>query len=292
MQAVEISNLSKIYRGKRGVCVEALRDLSLSIDQGEVFGFLGPNGAGKSTTIKIIMGLVKATHGSTSIMGKDSTVGVAREAVGYLPENPAFYDYLNALEYLRFVGGMFKMPSEPLEPRIEQTLKLLELWDARKRPMRSYSKGMVQRVGLAQVLVHDPDVYILDEPMSGLDPVGRALVKDIILDLRRRGKTVFFSSHIVNDVEKICDRVAIILNGELQCVVRVDQIMSEGVIGYQVRSRRSGRGDSSDYDVSKEELTELLDRLRIEGEEILLVEPRRRHLEDFFLSIVEGKSKI
>jgi len=202
MQAIEITELCKVFKGKKGAVVEALKGISLSVGQGEVFGFLGPNGAGKSTTIKCLMGLLKPTFGSASIMGRPISDPAARQAVGYLPENPAFYEYLTAEEYLLFVGRVFKMPEALLARRTEEMLKLLELWDARRRQMRGYSKGMVQRLGLAQTLIHDPDVYILDEPMSGLDPIGRALVKEIILDLKKRGKCVFFSTHITDDVER------------------------------------------------------------------------------------------
>ncbi|MGD0845639.1 MAG: ABC transporter ATP-binding protein, partial [Geobacteraceae bacterium] len=177
MNAIDIRDLSKTFRGKKGSRVEALKGLTLSIDTGEVFGFLGPNGAGKSTTIKIIMGLIRSTSGSALIMGHPTGSPVARRQVGFLPENPAFYDFLTAEEYLNFVGQAFGMAKPLLEKRTDEVLALLELIEARKRPMRGYSKGMVQRLGLAQVLLHDPDVYILDEPMSGLDPLGRALVK-------------------------------------------------------------------------------------------------------------------
>ncbi|BDV43140.1 ABC transporter ATP-binding protein [Geotalea uraniireducens] len=288
--AIVIEHLTKTYIGKKRVRIEALKDISLSVTCGEVFGFLGPNGAGKSTTIKCLVGLLEPTKGHASIMGNIVPQIASRRNLGYLPENPAFYDYLSAEEYITFVGSSFNMTKEQLTPKCEEVLKLLGLWDARKRPMRSYSKGMVQRVGLAQVLVHDPEVYILDEPMSGLDPLGRSLVKDIICDLKRRGKTVFFSTHIIDDVEKICDRVGIILHGELQCVAKVEQIVNEGITGYQVRSHRSETGVFTDHIVSKEELTDFLNRLKSSGEDVVLVEPCRQHLEDFFLALV-GKNK-
>ena len=288
MYALDMQGLSKSFKGKKRQTVEALKELSLSIEQGEVFGFLGPNGAGKSTTIKCLMGLIQPTSGTASIMGEPIGSEASRRNVGYLPENPAFYDYLTAEEYLQFVGKIFKMSDTLLTRRSAEVLKQLELWDARKRPIRGYSKGMVQRVGLAQVLIHDPDVYILDEPMSGLDPIGRALVKEIIVDLKKRGKSVFFSTHITDDVEKVCDRVGILLHGELKLVDRVDAIMSRGIIGYQVRLKDAD-GTVMDEEVPKE----LLDRFLAEqvacGREIVLVEPRRKNLEDFFLSLVHGE---
>lgn len=286
MKSIEITGLQKTFRGKKGVRVEALKGISFSVEPGEVFGFLGPNGAGKSTTIKCLMGLIRPTGGTATIMGDAAGTVESRRHVGYLPENPSFYDYLSAEEYLAFVGRSFKMPAAELYQRSEEVLKRLELWEARKRLIRSYSKGMVQRVGLAQALLHDPDIYILDEPMSGLDPLGRALVKQIMLELKQAGKTVFFSTHIIDDVEKVCDRVAIVLKGELHYLDRVDRIMDEGITGYQVRVRRQG-GEVADSDVERDELATFLEECREKGEDVLLVEPRRRHLEDFFLAMVE-----
>lgn len=287
MYALDMQGLSKSFKGKKRQTVEALKGLSLSIEQGEVFGFLGPNGAGKSTTIKCLMGLIRPTSGTASIMGEAIGSEASRRNVGYLPENPAFYDYLTAEEYLQFVGKTFKMPDALLTRRSAEVLKQLELWEARKRPIRGYSKGMVQRVGLAQVLIHDPDVYILDEPMSGLDPIGRALVKEIIVDLKKRGKSVFFSTHITDDVEKVCDRVGILLHGELKLVDRVDAIMSRGIVGYQVRLKDAD-GAVLDEEVPKELLDRFLAEQVATGREIVLVEPRRKNLEDFFLSLVHG----
>lgn len=288
MYALDMQGLSKSFKGKKRQTVEALKGLSLAIEQGEVFGFLGPNGAGKSTTIKCLMGLIRPTSGTASIMGEAIGTESSRRNVGYLPENPAFYDYLTAEEYLQFVGKTFKMPDALLTRRSTEVLKQLELWDSRKRPIRGYSKGMVQRVGLAQVLIHDPDVYILDEPMSGLDPIGRALVKEIIVDLKKRGKSVFFSTHITDDVEKVCDRVGILLHGELKMVDRVDAIMSRGIVGYQVRLKDAD-GTVLDEEVPKELLDRFLAEQVATGREIVLVEPRRKNLEDFFLSLVHGE---
>lgn len=287
MYALDLNSLSKNFKGKKRQTVEALKGLTLSVSQGEVFGFLGPNGAGKSTTIKCIMGLIRPTEGTAMVMGKPAGSMESRRCVGYLPENPAFYDYLSAREYLLFVGKSYQMPAELLEQRAEEALKLLELWEARNRPMRGYSKGMVQRVGLAQVLIHDPDLYILDEPMSGLDPLGRALVKEIILDLKKRGKCVFFSTHITDDVEKVCDRVGVLLHGELKLVERVDTIMSQGVVGYQVRIKDSN-GAMCDNQVNKDMLESFLAEQAGLGHEVMLVEPERKNLEGLFLSLVHG----
>ncbi|MEI6213342.1 MAG: ABC transporter ATP-binding protein [Desulfuromonadales bacterium] len=301
MNAIEISGLSKQFKGKRMTRVDALCAIDLQIAEGEVFGFLGPNGAGKSTTIKLVMGLITPSAGSASIMGVDVQSADSRLKVGYLPENPAFYDYLSAEEYIAFVGSHFNMEASLLARRTEEVLKRLDLWDARKRPMRGYSKGMVQRVGLAQTLVHDPDVYILDEPMSGLDPIGRALVKDIILDLKKRGKCVFFSTHITDDVEKVCDRVGVIVKGKLVAVDRVEHILRSGVEGYLVHLKLPAGNSAtcagltalrsndaiSEFYVPAASFNSFMGAVNSAGTEVILVETKRRDLEDFFLSLVQ-----
>lgn len=285
MNAIEITGLCKQFTGKRMTKVDALKGLDLTIGSGEVFGFLGPNGAGKSTTIKLIMGLLRPTSGTTQIMGVDSGRAESRRCVGYLPENPAFYDYLSAQEYIDFVGLQFRMGKVLLAQRSEQVLKRLELWEARKRPMRSYSKGMVQRVGLAQALVHDPDVYILDEPMSGLDPIGRALVKEIILDLKKRGKCVFFSTHITDDVEKVCDRVGVINKGQLLVVDSVETILQRGVQGYSVLVMNPD-GRKEELFVEKADLQTFIQKSVSCLQSIEKIEPRRKDMEAFFLEMV------
>lgn len=285
MNAIEITALRKQFAGKRMTKVDALKGLDLTITAGEVFGFLGPNGAGKSTTIKLMMGLLRPTSGTARIMGMDASQAESRRHVGYLPENPSFYDYLSAEEYIAFVGSQFKMDSALLVQRSEEVLMRLDLWEARKRPMRGYSKGMVQRVGLAQALVHDPDVYVLDEPMSGLDPIGRALVKDIIRDLKQRGKTVFFSTHITSDVEAVCDRVGVISNGVLEAVDCVDSILEKGVVGYVIRFCCPDGADE-EKQVSREELDVAMRQLLESRAVIKSVEPKRKDMESFFLSVV------
>jgi len=290
MNAIEINNLFKVFRGKKLARVEALKDLSLAIPKGEVFGFLGPNGAGKSTTIKTLMGLIRPTSGRVRLMGLDVTDARSRLLVGFLPENPAFYDFLSAREYLQFVGRTFKMEPALLKKRIEEVLERFDLVAAAKRPMRGYSKGMVQRLGLAQTLVHDPDLYILDEPMSGLDPLGRALVKDLIKELKQKGKTVFFSSHITSDVESVCDRVGIILKGELQTVESVDTLHKQGIEGYLVTYVEAENVEPQSVRLGVDELSDFLVAAAQKQRRILLVEPQRKDLEAFFLDIVHGKS--
>lgn len=213
---ITFSGISKEFKdGIRGRKVHALKDLSLAVKEGEVFGFLGPNGAGKSTAIKILMNLIFPTAGGAKILGMDVRNPETRRHVGFLPENPYFYDYLSAEELLRFGGQASGLHNAEIKERSDILLKRLGLDNARNRPLRSYSKGMVQRAGLALALIHDPKVLILDEPMSGLDPIGRKMVVDLILDLKAEGKTVFFSSHILSDVERLCDRVSILINGSM-----------------------------------------------------------------------------
>jgi ABC-2 type transport system ATP-binding protein len=225
-----MEGISKEFREGVGARrVKALDSLSLTVGQGEVFGFLGPNGAGKSTTIKILINLIFPDKGHALINGIDVRHKETRRHVGYLPENPYFYDYLTAEELLWFGGRATGVAASQVKERSAELLHKVDLHSARKRHLRTYSKGMVQRAGLALALIHDPQVVILDEPMSGLDPIGRKMVGDLILELRGQGKTVFFSSHILADIERFCDRFAIIAGGKLRLVQRVDQLLSGGM---------------------------------------------------------------
>jgi ABC-2 type transport system ATP-binding protein len=227
---ITINGISKEFtEGIVGKRVRALDNLDLEIKQGEVFGFLGPNGAGKSTTIKILMNFIYSNTGMAEIAGKPVQDPEARKFVGYLPENPYFYDYLTAEELLWFGGRTAGMTAKAIRERSDLLLDKVNLQSARKRPLRSYSKGMVQRAGLALALIHEPEVIILDEPMSGLDPIGRKMVGDMILELKSLGKTVFFSSHILNDIERFSDRAGIIIGGRLRLVDKVNVLMTGGV---------------------------------------------------------------
>ena len=302
MNAIEITGLYKQFAGKKMTKVDALKGLDLTVAAGEVFGFLGPNGAGKSTTIKLVLGLIKPTGGSVRVNGVDVNQTESRLSVGYLPENPAFYEYMTAEEYILFVGKQFEMDKGQLLQRSEEVMRRLDLWEARKRSMRSYSKGMVQRVGLAQTLVHDPDIYILDEPMSGLDPIGRALVKDIIIDLKKRGKCVFFSTHITDDVEKVCDRVGVIIKGNLVALDRVENILRSGVEGYAVylKDLDGGlkyfagsesvhhNGQIAEFYLPCAEFNGFMGEVNRAGVEVALVEAKRKNLQDFFLELVKN----
>ncbi|WP_299978187.1 ABC transporter ATP-binding protein [Desulfobacula sp.] len=212
---IRIANLSKYY--KKGLKSKKLviDDLNLEIKKGEVFGFLGPNGAGKSTVIKILLDFIRPDSGVVTIKNLPVNEPGVRKYIGYLPENPFFYDHLTAQETLKFGGKAANMEKGVLEERIDQLLTRLKLSHVKKQAIRTYSKGMVQRLGLALALIHEPEICILDEPMSGLDPLGRRLVADLILDMRKMGKTVFFSSHILSDIESLCDRIGILNEGKL-----------------------------------------------------------------------------
>jgi ABC-2 type transport system ATP-binding protein len=221
----------------------ALKGLNLSVQQGEVFGYLGPNGAGKTTTMNVLLGYVNATSGAAYLFDVNTREPIARQRIGYLPELTYYYKFLTAEELLRFYARIFEIPSAETEKRIDQLLKLVELDHARTRPIRTYSKGMQQRAGLAQALINNPDLLLLDEPTSGLDPLGRMKVREIIQRLKNEGKTVFFSSHELGEVETICDRVAIMYQGELKVEGRVSDLVQQyqcnleqvflKVVGYQ-----------------------------------------------------------
>lgn len=305
MNALEIVNLGKTYNASKGKSVVALSGLHLTIAKGEVFGFLGPNGAGKSTTIKSLMGLIRPTAGKAYVAGISIEDPNARHNIGYLPENPSFFDFLTGREYLQFVGRSFHMNDELTSKRSIEILDKLELTDAADRQIRGYSKGMVQRLGLAQTLVHDPDLYIFDEPMSGLDPLGRALVKNLIIDIKNSGKTVFFSTHITADVEAVCDRVAVVVKGDLKAVDRVENILESGIEGYTVKVR----GEIADFisgnynclytdnkslaifSIYKDDFKEFISSVSNKGLEIDMIEPVRKNIEQFFLEIVEKGNK-
>lgn len=214
-------------RDLRGQSKLAVNGLNLRVEQGEVFGFLGPNGAGKTTTMNVLLGFVNLTSGSASIFGVDVRQPIARQRIGYLPELTYYYKFLNTEELLRFYARIFKIPRGERERRIDAVLKLVELENARKRLIKTYSKGMQQRVGLAQALINDPDLLILDEPTSGLDPLGRMKVREIIQRLKEQGKTVFFSSHELGEVETVCDRVAILHEGQVREIGRVGDLIQK-----------------------------------------------------------------
>ena len=225
--AVVVSGLTKVYPVPfHRQSVVAVRDLDLRVEAGEVYGLLGPNGSGKSTTLKIILGLVSPTRGQTKIFGRDSNLVDSREEVGFLPENPYFYKYLSGEETLRFFGKLCRLRGAQLRERIDELLELVGLTNARRRRLGTYSKGMLQRIGLAQALIHEPKLVVLDEPTAGVDPAGSRDIRNLIVDLKRRGITVLLSSHLLAQAQEICDRVGILANGALVREGRLDELIA------------------------------------------------------------------
>ncbi|HOW28530.1 MAG TPA: ABC transporter ATP-binding protein [Elusimicrobiota bacterium] len=220
--AILLNSLTKVYRRShlgRVRTTLGVEQLSLTVEKGEVFGLLGLNGSGKTTTIKLILGLLFPTEGTVDVWGLRMPHPAAKTKMGYLPEMPYFYRYLSAREVLRFYGNVSGLPSETMGPRIESVLKTVRMTDHAHRPMREYSKGMLQRIGLAQAMLHDPEILIFDEPVTGLDPLGLKEMRELIQSLNAQGKTVFFSSHSISEVEKVCHRVGILVKGRLQRVI-------------------------------------------------------------------------
>jgi len=225
---IQVEGLRKDYRvGFWGRRVTVLRDLNLEVQAGEIFGYLGPNGAGKSTTIKLLLGLIQPTAGAGQVLGRPLGDASARSRIGFLPENPSFYDYLTGQEFLIYCGRLLGVPRETLQTQVRALLAEIGLDRAARQQIRKYSKGMVQRLGLAQALLDDPQILILDEPMSGLDPIGRKEVRDLMLRQRAAGRTVFFSTHILPDVEIICDRVGILVGGQLVKSGSIDALLGK-----------------------------------------------------------------
>ncbi|MBN2341046.1 MAG: ABC transporter ATP-binding protein [Deltaproteobacteria bacterium] len=223
---VDVRNVRKTFRiGFFRKRVEAVRGVSFSVEKGEIYGLLGPNGAGKTTTLKTMMGLISADGGSIQLLGKDASSHRSRENIGYLPEHAYFHEYLTPVELLDFYGKLYGMSQKSIRDKQSALLEKVGLTDAAKRPLKKFSKGMLQRVGLAQALLADPELLILDEPMSGLDPIGRKFVADLIVELNRSGKTILFSSHILSDVERLCSRVAILRKGEKVAEGRLEDLL-------------------------------------------------------------------
>ncbi|TWT48536.1 ABC transporter ATP-binding protein [Botrimarina hoheduenensis] len=273
---IETRALSKIYRDFWGrQKVRALKALDLEVYKGEIFGLLGPNGSGKTTTIKLLLGLLFPTEGRALVLGKDATDVSKNERIGYLPEESYLYKFLNAEETLDFYGRLFDITPEVRKERIEKLIKLVKIERARKRQLREYSKGMTRRIGLAQALINDPDLILLDEPTSGLDPIGTREMKDMILELRDQGKTIVMCSHLLADVQDVCDRIAILHQGELKELGRVDSLLTVEDVT-QIRARNL-------TDACQNELRDVI--ARHEGELLEMANPTTT-LEDLFLSIV------
>ena len=229
MPVVQTWNLGKTYRTGFWMNhkIESLKNCSLSIYRGETFGLLGPNGAGKTTLLKTLLGITRPSSGKAVIFGKPIGDRTVKQKIGYLPENAYLYDFLTAWEFLEFIAGLFQLPKSQHKKRIIELLDLVGLAQstARKKKLKQYSKGMLQRVGLAQALINDPEIVFLDEPMSGLDPMGRYRMREIVLSLKQQGKTIFFNSHVLSDIEQICDRIAFLALGELICQGSLDELL-------------------------------------------------------------------
>lgn len=262
--AISCRGLSKIYKvGFWQRKVRGLTHLDLNIHPGEVFGFVGPNGAGKTTTLKILVGLQFQTTGEASIFGHPVGTKAANELLGFLPERPYFYAHLTAKELLRFYGQLFNQRGAALEKKVDELLDRVGLLPFKKVPLKAYSKGMLQRAGLAQALLNNPKVILLDEPMSGLDPMGRMLVRDLILEEKAKGTTVFFSSHILADVEQVCDRVGIMVNGELRACGPIQELLSSDIEHIDCVVKGLSKDQLSAIDISFDTLGQDGDRVRL-----------------------------
>ena len=298
--AVEAVGLSKVFRlGFFARRVVALRNATFSVPKGATVGLVGPNGAGKTTTLKILMGLIKASKGYASIDGTPVPKLQSRGNLGYLPEHPHFYDHLRPGEYLVFAGQLCGLSRRECNRRSLELLEFVGLSSALKKPIRKFSKGMVQRLGIAQTLIHEPEIIILDEPQSGLDPIGRKEVKNMILDLRRKGRTVFFSSHILPDVEDVCDEIIVMINGSVRAEGTVESLLSRKILETEVEvaglpddahdrftelaiaGSRSERG--SRFRFSGQLSEDLLKDIANMGATILELTPHREQLEDLFV---------
>lgn len=308
MPVIECRDLTKTFAPTLGARrVEALRGLTMSVEENEVFGFLGPNGAGKTTTIKILTGLIQPTSGEARIFGERVGRPSARSRLGYLPEHPYFYDHLTGSELLEYVGRLFDLSAKECRVRAARLIERVGLAPAANQPMRGYSKGMLQRIGLAQALINDPPMLILDEPMSGLDPVGRKEVRDLILELRAERRTIFFSTHILSDVEVICDRIAIVDRGRPVTIAPVSELIElagnnvEVVLGALSSEARAAiaRIEHATVEASRDRTIVrlpqdsaivLLDLARTHGTPILSMVPVRRSLEEIFMSRISPRN--
>ncbi len=304
-EIVRVDELVKDFRPGLGLRPKrVLEGISFRVLENEIFGFVGPNGAGKTTALKVLMGLIRPTAGSASILGHDVRETDFRRHVGFLPENPYFYEYLTGREILRFYARLSGVPGAQIGDRVELLLDWVGLTYAADTRLRTYSKGMLQRVGIAQALVHDPAVVFLDEPMSGLDPIGRKEIRDLILRLRVEGKTVFMNTHILSDVELVCDRVAIIVKGRIRYEGRIQEFLDAGELETDLVLARVSVGLASELEAQFGELRpcgehvelrvpakavgEVLGHCLAEGTDIVSVTPHRASLESIFLSAVRS----
>jgi ABC-2 type transport system ATP-binding protein len=307
MRAIEIVGLEKIYNAGfwRKRSKRALRPLSLAVEEGEIFGFLGPNGAGKTTTLKILMGLVFPTTGTARILDMELDDPRMKAQIGFLPEQPYFYDHLTAWELLQYYGQLSGVDAKQLSRKVDAVLEQVKLSNSANVQLRKFSKGMLQRVGIAQAILHDPKVVFLDEPMSGLDPMGRREVRNLIEELKARRKTVFFSTHILSDAEALCDRVGVIHQGELRGVGaiaeltagvhgKVEIVWQGSTVPAGIRSMGAecrAAGDTMRIIVPEENQDAALDALRRERLRLISVVPVRTSLEDYFVAQLATPAK-
>jgi len=310
--AIDVRDLKKTYRTPFALKkVEALRGVTFGVERGHIFGFVGPNGAGKTTTIRILMGLVRPTAGSATLLGHPLASRDARRKIGFLPESPYFYDYLTVGELCDLAGRLFGIDAAARKRRADELIEKVGLGGARGQSLKKFSKGMLQRAGLAQALMNDPELVVLDEPMSGLDPIGRKEVRDLILELRDRGKTVFFSTHILSDVEAITDRVAIVARGQLQAHGTPAELVSHALQGVDVIVKLApGAGAEADAALTTgatrvrrvgDELSLTLAadsdvdawiaRAHAAGARVMQIAPRHETLEDLFVRRVAGADR-
>jgi len=308
MNAIEIRGLSKQYQVGfwKKQTIHGLKPLTLSVKTGETFGFLGPNGAGKTTTLKLLVGIIFPSEGSASILGQDFHDPEIKKRIGFLPEQPYFYDYLTAPELLDYYAGLSGMSAADRTQRIPQVLERVGLSDVGNKQLRKFSKGMLQRVGIAQAIVHDPELLILDEPMSGLDPLGRHEIRELIQSLKDAGKTIFFSTHILSDAEALCDRVGVIHQGELRGVGVVNDLRSAAAGKSEIIWQGSSAlpsvesslleshltGDLVRATVNSDALDLVLAKLRQEHARLVSVTPLHGTLEEYFLSKTTDRERV
>src|SRR5512136_2570320 len=299
--AIRINNLQKRFRlGFIPKTRQILKGITFTVREGEIFGYLGPNGAGKTTTIKCLLGLIHPDAGTIDIFGRPHTLPRSRQSLGFLPENPYFYDYLTAREFLAFTADLFGLGRAEKSERIAMLLKLVGLERAADLPLRKYSRGMLQRAGLAQALVNDPKLVVLDEPLGGMDPLGRKEIRDIIVRFKDEGKTVFFTSHILQDIEMICDRVAIIVGGRivkegaLRDLVSERVLFTEAIVAGVAPGAFAGLGESVSVQgdrillrlYEESQVDRVLDLVRSNRGRLLSLSPRTETLEDIFVETV------
>lgn len=302
-KAIEIKNLVKKYK-----TVTAVNDISLDVFEGEIFGFLGPNGAGKTTTIKTLLGLIFPTSGETLVLGKPAGDIDVKQKISYLPESPYFYEHMTAREVIGFYGGLFGLSGTAKQKRVDQLIEMVGLRDAAGKPLRAFSKGMLQRVGIAQALINDPKILFFDEPTSGLDPIAHRDIRNLILHLKNEGRTIFLSSHQLSDVEMVCDRVSILNKGKIRRIGNVEELIAGGNVEIVAENVQGNEGQMAQLKAMTSEVEQIgtkmiitasattesknkvLDWVRAQGGDVISVTQTRRTLEDIFYETVrEGE---